>query len=128
MYGRFALPDAELSRCGPDGAARVAERLAYETSRTRKEHESFTQAIRETMDLWYGHAATTVVLHTALPPSASVDATRTYEARGWTTFERCSAELAKAFKLSAARWALVLDTADQVHAPALELPPTTNIT
>jgi hypothetical protein len=64
-----------------------------------------------TLDLWYAHAKTTVVLLTELPKKLpkSFDAIRTYDRRGWTTYERCSAELCKAFRLQQAGWPLVID-------------------
>ena len=38
----------------------------------------------------------------------------TYDTRGWTTFERCSAELgAKPSKLGFAKWKLVIDVASR---------------
>ena len=59
-----------------------------------------------TLDLWYAHAKTTVVLLTELPKKLpkSFDAIRTYDSRGWTTYERCSAELCKTFRLQQAGW------------------------
>jgi hypothetical protein len=63
------------------------------------------------MDLWYGHAGITVVLLTKLPEGS--DKARSYESRGWTTFERCSAELGKSFNLKVAKWKLVIDAGSE---------------
>ena len=78
------------------------------------------------MDLWYGHTATTVVLLTQLPDElpAGFDTTRTYESRGWTTFERCSAELSHPFRLFSAGWKLVIDVADEAGGAKMRLPAT----
>ena len=52
---------------------RVGDRLsdsggeAYEESRPMARKAAFGRALKETMDLWYGHAGTTVVLLTELP-------------------------------------------------------------
>jgi hypothetical protein len=77
------------------------------------------------MDLWYAHSKTTVVLLTELPKKLpdSFDPKRTYESRGWTTFERCSAELGKTFTLQQAGWTLVIDLGEQ--RAALRRLPTT---
>ena len=93
---KFALSDEDLARSGSDGddgARLVAERARYQ-SRTAEERAAFKRALEGTMDLWYPHAAITVVLLTELPPAsylpASFDTSRTYDSRGWTTFERCA--------------------------------------
>ena len=97
---------------------------AYESSRSLEEKAAFGRALKETMDLWYGHAGTTVVLLTELPNVDELpegfDRTRTYESRGWTTFERCSAELGKR---TTSRWRLVIDTRVQ-HGSTRRLPTT----
>ena len=91
------------SRC-----ARVSGTSAVWTtsSRSADETTAFKTALGQTMDLG-GHAGTTVVLLTELPDElpAGTDCARTYE-QGWTTFERCSAELGK----KAFPWKLVIDT------------------
>ena len=54
------------------------------------------------------------MLLTQLPDElpAGFDRSRTYDTRGWTTFERCSAELgAKPASLGFAKWKLVIDVA-----------------
>ena len=56
------------------------------------------------------------MLLTQLPDElpAGFDRSRTYDTRGWTTFERCSAELgAKFSKLGFAKWNLVIDVASR---------------
>jgi len=88
---------------------RAAER--YRDSRTEAQAQAAKFALDHTMDLWYAHAKTTVVLLTELPKKLpeSFDKKRTYESRGWTTYERCSAELCKTFRLQKAGWPLVID-------------------
>ena len=83
----------------------------YEESRSGEEKQAFGRALNETMDLWYGHAGITVVLLTKLPKGS--DKARSYESRGWTTFERCSAELGKSFNLKVAKWKLVIDAGSE---------------
>ena len=48
-----------------------AQQRAYEGSRSREQTAAFGRALRLTMDLWYAHAATTVLLLTELPASSS---------------------------------------------------------
>lgn len=55
------------------------------------------------------------MLLTELPASLDV-ASRTYDKRGWTTFERCSSELAKSYRLRAASWRLVIDVSATCEA------------
>ena len=88
---------------------RAAKR--YRDSRTQAQAQATKFALDHTMDLWYAHSKTTVGLLTELPKKLpkSFDAIRTYESRGWTTFERCSAELCKTFRLQQAGWPLVID-------------------
>jgi len=98
----------------------IAEEKRTEDQRRAVElyHESKTEAQAQavkfalgTLDLWYAHAKTTVVLLTELPEKLpeSFDKKRTYDSRGWTTYERCSAELCKTFRLQKAGWPLVID-------------------
>ena len=136
------MSDEALEQMAVDGRQMVEERREYAASRTSEQSEAFRRVLEHTMDLWYSHASTTVVLLTELPDvlPAAFDSSRTYERslhvqtcpdalwvhivttslhgeccryenRGWTTFERCSAELAKNFKLTKAKWKLVIDTA-----------------
>ena len=102
---------------------RAAER--YRDSRTEAHAQATKFALDYTMDLWYAHSKTTVVLLTELPKKLpkSFDAIRTYESRGWTTFERCSAELGKTLRLQQAGWPLVIDLGKQ--RAALRRLPTT---
>ena len=130
----YALSEESLSMMA-GGDRMVAERRAYEASlrrhrrrptpapcpnedewstqasRTEEEKAAFGRMLHHTMDLWYAHSAITVVLLTQLPDElpAGFDQSRTYDTRGWTTFERCSAELAKSYQLQVAKWKLVID-------------------
>ena len=124
--GAWASPSATESFAALDSARMVIQRKAYESSRTDAQKAAFGRALMHTMDLWYGHAGTTVVLLTELPRELppGFDATRTYESRGWTTFERCSAELAKTYDLLAAKWQLVIDVADAGGGAQRRLPTT----
>jgi hypothetical protein len=101
---------------------RAAER--YRDSRTQAQAQAVKFALG-TLDLWYAHAKTTVVLLTELPQKLpkAFDKERTYECRGWTTYERCSAELCKTFILQKAGWPLVIDLGKQ--RAALRRLPTT---
>ena len=67
------------------------------------------------------------MLLTQLPDElpAGFDRSRTYDARGWTTFERCSAELgAKPACLGFAKWKLVIDVASDDGGAQRRLPAT----
>ena len=123
----YARGEDEIREAGGDGGERmVSERRAYEESRSREEKAAFDRMLNSTMDLWYAHSAITVVLLTQLPDElpAGFDATRSYHTRGWTTFERCSAELAKCFSLHSATWKLVIDVADEGGGAQRRLPTT----
>lgn len=61
--------------------------------RTEIQEKAFQRGLSTTMDLWYGHKLTTVYMVTELP--SGYDNLRSYDMRGWTFFERCSAELIK---------------------------------
>ncbi|EOD35208.1 hypothetical protein EMIHUDRAFT_227767 [Emiliania huxleyi CCMP1516] len=107
--------------------AQFAERRAYEASRSGEQKAAFGRMLENTMDLWYAHASVTVVLLTQLPDElpAGFDRSRTYDTRGWTTFERCSAELgAKPSKLGFAKWKLVIDVASGDGGAQRRLPAT----
>jgi hypothetical protein len=101
---------------------RAAER--YRDSRTEAQAQAVKFALG-TLDLWYAHSKTTVVLLTELPKKLpkSFGAIRTYDSRGWTTYERCSAELCKTFRLQKAGWTLIIDLGKQ--RAALRRLPTT---
>ena len=67
------------------------------------------------------------MLLTQLPDElpAGFDRSRTYDTRGWTTFERCSAELgAKPASLGFAKWKLVIDVANDDGGAQRRLPAT----
>ena len=67
------------------------------------------------------------MLLTQLPDElpAGFDRSRTYDTRGWTTFERCSAELgAKLSTLGFAKWKLVIDVASGDGGAQRRLPVT----
>ena len=101
--------------------------LTLDAAENKEMKDSFDRALYGTMDLWYGHTCTTVVLLTELWPEwestqlangarapplpASVARARpyNYDDSGWPTFERCSAELGKSYHLNAAKWKLVID-------------------
>jgi len=104
----------------------AADRRTYEASRTAEQKAAFDRMLSNTMDLWYAHSAITVVLLTQLPDElpAGFDPSRTYDSRGWTTFERCSAELAKINSLQSARWSLVIDVSDEGGGAERRLPTT----
>jgi hypothetical protein len=97
----------------------------YRESRTQAQAQAVKVALDHTMDLWYAHSKTTVVLLTELPKSLpkSFGAIRTYDSRGWTTYERCTAELGKTVRLQQAGWPLVIDLGKQ--RAALRRLPTT---
>ena len=116
----YAKSDGALSE------QQAADRCAYEASRTAEQKAAFDRMLSNTMDLWYAHSAITVVLLTQLPDElpAGFDPSRTYDSRGWTTFERCSAELAKINSLQSARWSLVIDVSDEGGGAERRLPTT----
>ena len=122
----FGLSEKDLLKMAVDSEQMAAERRAYEASCTQEQKDAFKRMLHNTMDLWYAHASVTVVLLTQLPDELPVgfDKSRTYSRRGWTTFERCSAELAKSFKLCAAKWKLVIDVADESGGAQRRLPTT----
>ena len=67
------------------------------------------------------------MLLTQLPDElpAGFDRSRTYDTRGWTTFERCSAELGtKPSTLGFAKWKLVIDVASGDGGAQRRLPAT----
>lgn len=80
-----ALSDGDLGASSTEGIHRVAERHAYEASRSAEQSSAFKRALSNTMDLWYSHTATTVVLLTELPEVLPVgfETARTYATRGW---------------------------------------------
>ncbi|CAK0874892.1 unnamed protein product, partial [Prorocentrum cordatum] len=69
-----------------------AQEAAHEAKRTPAEKAAFKHGLEETMDLWYAHQATTVLLLTQHPGERGSARECGYEQSGWTTHERCSAE------------------------------------
>ena len=63
----FRLSDEELRVIATEGTTLVEERAAYHASRSPDETAAFRRALTRTMDLWYGHASTTVVMLTEFP-------------------------------------------------------------
>ena len=85
------------------------------------------------MSLWYSHQGMVVVRVTRLPDG--YDGARAYEDRGWTSFERCCAELIKpqrAYVVEAGKtrnqgewlWNMCIDTSARVgdHTAGRRLP------
>jgi len=84
----------------------LAQRVRYENSRTDEEAASFKWALDQTMDLWYAHEGTAVYMITELPGRFQ-GRRPSYADSGWTTYERCCAELIKEYDLDYANWRLV---------------------
>jgi len=63
-------------------------------TRSSEQYTSFKRALNKTMDLWYAHQGVVVLFVTKLAEHKSAEV-RSYDSRGWTSFERCSAELIK---------------------------------
>jgi len=122
--------ERETPEAKPAGAERAAfvEALAagtsfyggkeYEESRTPEQKAAFRRALHETMDVWYAHQMIVALFVTQLPHGYTG---RTYEGRGWTFFERSSAELIKpsrAYVVEAGKlrgdgrslWAMAIDS------------------
>ena len=104
---------------------------SYEDSRSEAQTASFKRALEGTMDLWYAHKGTVVLCVTKLPEGCTV---RPYASRGWTTYERCSAELikpveayvveeGKTFGEGAYLWPMCIDAARVDEAGAGRRPP-----
>ena len=110
----YNMSDEALENSAVDGAKMVAERRTYEASRSIEQKAAFDRMLHGSMDLWYAHAGVTVILMTQLPDEVPTgfDKTRTYGSRGWTTFERCSAELIKKNWSIARRWDLVINVGE----------------
>ena len=60
--------------------------------RTVEQEDVFRKAL-QSMDLWYAHQGIVTLLVTTPPLTMSLE--RSYSERGWTSFERCCAELCK---------------------------------
>ena len=83
---------------------------------------AFKSALTGTMDLWYAHSRTTVILVTSLPETLPRGFNgRGYHERGWTTYERCSAELGKS-ETKHAQWNLVIDLSASDYLAERRLP------
>ncbi|CAK0808858.1 unnamed protein product [Prorocentrum cordatum] len=72
-----------------------AQEAADKAKRTPAEKAAFKHGLEETMDLWYAHQATTVLLLTQHPRERGSARKEGYDQSGWTTYERCSAEQIK---------------------------------
>ena len=73
----------------------------------------------------YAHSRVTVLLLTNMPEGlpSHIDVSRTYFRRGWTTYEYCSAQLAKN-EVQYAQWSLVMDL-NNVKGEVKRILPTT---
>ena len=79
---------------------------------TDAENKGYKFALMQTMDLWYAHQRTVVFMCTKPPPTVQEDGTvvtRSFDASGWTTYERCCAEQIKGYYMYDARWKLCVD-------------------
>ncbi|CAK0824196.1 unnamed protein product, partial [Prorocentrum cordatum] len=86
-----------------------AQEAADKAKRTPAEKAAFKHGLEKTMDLWYAHQATTVLLLTQHPRERGSARECGYDQSGWTTYERCSAEQIKQVFRSEARWHAVAD-------------------
>ncbi|CAK0848215.1 unnamed protein product [Prorocentrum cordatum] len=86
-----------------------AQKAADEAKRTPAEKAAFKHGLQETMDLWYAHQATTVLLLTQHPRERGSERECGYDQSGWTTYERCSAEQIKKVYRYQAKWNPVAD-------------------
>ncbi|CAK0857612.1 unnamed protein product [Prorocentrum cordatum] len=86
-----------------------AQKAADEAKRTPAEKAAFKHGLQETMDLWYAHQATTVLLLTQHPRERGSERECGYDQSGWTTYERCSAEQIKKVYRYQAKWDAVAD-------------------
>ncbi|CAK0845913.1 unnamed protein product [Prorocentrum cordatum] len=86
-----------------------AQEAADKAKRTPAEKAAFKHGLEETMDLWYAHQATTVLLLTQHPRERGSARKEGYDQSGWTTYERCSAEQIKQVWRWEAKWTAVAD-------------------
>ncbi|CAK0876893.1 unnamed protein product, partial [Prorocentrum cordatum] len=86
-----------------------AQKAADEAKRTPAEKAAFKHGLQETMDLWYAHQATTVLLLTQHPRERGSERECGYDQSDWTTYERCSAEQIKKVYRNQAKWDAVAD-------------------
>ena len=88
----------------------AAAHSVYSSSTSVEEAAAFGYALHSTMDLWYAHQGTTVMMLTQLPEGSA--RTTGYDDSGWTFYERCSAEQIKQIKHATpakAKRSLVID-------------------
>ncbi|CAK0809093.1 unnamed protein product, partial [Prorocentrum cordatum] len=95
-----------------------AQEAADKAKRTPAEKAAFKHGLEETMDLWYAHQATTVLLLTQHPRERGSARKEGYDQSGWTTYERCSAEQIKQVWRWEAKWTAVADLGQGARAKA----------
>ncbi|CAK0813497.1 unnamed protein product, partial [Prorocentrum cordatum] len=95
-----------------------AQEAADKAKRTPAEKAAFKHGLEETMDLWYAHQATTVLLLTQHPRERGSARECGYDQSGWTTYERCSAEQIKQVYRWEAEWSAVADLGQEARAKA----------
>ncbi|CAK0905715.1 unnamed protein product [Prorocentrum cordatum] len=95
-----------------------AQEASDEAYRTPAEKAAFQHGLQETMDLWYAHQATTVLLLTQHPRERGSTREFGYDQSGWTTYERCSAEQLKKVYREDAEWSAVADLGHGAGAAA----------
>ncbi|CAK0888619.1 unnamed protein product [Prorocentrum cordatum] len=86
-----------------------AQKAADEAERSPTEKAALKHGLQETMDLWYAHQATTVLLLTQHPRERGSKRECGYDQSGWTTCEHCSAEQIKQVYRYEADWDAVAD-------------------
>ncbi|CAK0824826.1 unnamed protein product [Prorocentrum cordatum] len=95
-----------------------AQEAADKAKRTPAEKAAFKHGLEETMDLWYAHQATTVLLLTQHPRERGSAREWGYDQSGWTTYERCSAEQIKRVSRFQENWTAVADLGQGARAEA----------
>ncbi|CAK0886995.1 unnamed protein product [Prorocentrum cordatum] len=95
-----------------------AQEAADKAKRTPAEKAAFKHGLEETMDLWYAHQATTVLLLTQHPRERVSAREWGCDQSGWTTYERCSAEQIKQVRRWEAKWTAVADLGQGARAKA----------
>ena len=86
-----------------------------------QEKAAFGRGLEETMDVWYAHQMIATIFVTWLPEwyTSKPDA-RIYESRGWTFFERSSAELIKPAKAYVVEEGKTIDTGRFLWSMAID--------
>jgi hypothetical protein len=80
--------------------------------RTATQYASFQRALKGTMDLWYSHQMTSVLLVTTLADAFQGAQIKPYSVRGWPAFERQTAQLIKRVKaFGSTGWTMCYDLA-----------------